>query len=175
MAVHRDGNIGWSDKASAEEQLADIFDERQKMEEAAYKWIAQEQWELADGRKHHFMVPSPYGDQTLMIYGWTWDWELEKSKWEQLPPGSEDRMESEYEYETYTDSLKRGYAFTRSFSVIEPDGELGSHHISTMCPIDQAQFERAREHKWIPSQEDTVVLNQFIERYRVFMESKEEG
>ena len=172
MALERDGNIIWSDKSGAEEQLTEILEARQAQEEVAYHWISDEQWALADGRKHHFMIPHPYGEQTLMIYGWTWDWEYDKEKWKDLPPG-EERRESEYEYETYMDSLKRGYAFTRSFSVIEPVGELGSHHISTMVPLTEEQFNNAEANAWVPNYVDTILLLEFKERYTAFMKAKE--
>jgi hypothetical protein len=46
------------------------------------------------------------------------------------------------------DSYTRGYRFGRWYSVVEPDGEVGSAHISACWPISRRDFEYARRNGW---------------------------
>jgi len=48
------------------------------------------------------------------------------------------------------DARNRGYIFGKSYSIIEPRGELGSTHVSCMWPINEAAFNEAREQMWRP-------------------------
>ena len=47
-----------------------------------------------------------------------------------------------------TDRFKRGYRYGRFYSEVEPAGELGDAHISTLWPITEKDFERARRNRW---------------------------
>lgn len=160
MAVRKEGNITTADT------FEELLEHQAQQEDRAYEWISTEQWDIADGSKHYFMRPTPFQDQMLMIYGWTWDWYGDKEQWEQLPHDSEDYQERKYEHKHYTASLKRGYVFTRSFSLVEPEGELGTHHLSGLIPITEKHFEEARSSGWIPGENDITVMNAFIARYQ---------
>lgn len=61
---------------------------------------------------------------------------------------AEDEEEVEDLRETYNQVHMRNYRFTRCFSVMCPEGELGDTHLSTMHKISQRQFEMARGMGW---------------------------
>lgn len=46
------------------------------------------------------------------------------------------------------DSHERGYRYGMAYSVLGPDGELGSTHVANMWPITEAEFLRAKEDGW---------------------------
>lgn len=50
--------------------------------------------------------------------------------------------------ETLQDSHERGYRYGRHYSLIEPEGELGSTHIVKCWPITEEQFHQAKELGW---------------------------
>jgi hypothetical protein len=56
--------------------------------------------------------------------------------------------EAEQTARHYDGMLERGYLFGWAYSYIEPDGELGSTHRSTVRPITEQEFEAARERGW---------------------------
>ncbi len=66
-------------------------------------------------------------------------------------PLSEGNDEDELfrEQDAYDEMLDRGYIYGRCFSVIEPEGELGSNHIGLITArIDEATFNRAKANGW---------------------------
>jgi hypothetical protein len=46
------------------------------------------------------------------------------------------------------DSFERGYRYGWAYSVVVPDGEPGSTHISTMVQISADEFEEAKALNW---------------------------
>jgi len=54
----------------------------------------------------------------------------------------------EGEYELQQDAHSRGYRYGRYYSVVEPEGELGSAHISTLWEITQSDFLTAMLNGW---------------------------
>lgn len=61
---------------------------------------------------------------------------------------AEDREEYEYTANQLADSRQRGYVFGKWFSVVEPTGELGSAHVSSLTQIDKALFDHAKTRQW---------------------------
>lgn len=59
-----------------------------------------------------------------------------------------DDDEIAYERATLADSYKRGYRFGTAYSVLEPNGEMGSTHVSEMRTLTNEQFEEARRYGW---------------------------
>jgi hypothetical protein len=59
-----------------------------------------------------------------------------------------DEEEIASEREMISDSHERGYRFGYCYSVVEPEGELGSTHISVMTKITAEEFQAAKEHGW---------------------------
>jgi hypothetical protein len=63
--------------------------------------------------------------------------------------GDEERMEYEYERDLYKRPHMLNVRFTRCFSRLCPDGELGDTHVRTMnAKLTKAQFDKAREAGW---------------------------
>lgn len=168
MAVHKDGNIMYSDNEGNE--FEELMAERERLEKQAASYISPEQEVFTDGTKRYFMRPVPMDDQVLIIWGWTWDWEWQKSEWVDLPE-SEEKAEARTEYQTYKESLTRGYVFTRSFSLFEPSGEFGSHHVSALIPITEEDFHHAENNQWVPDEETKRIHLGFVDRYRAWYEA----
>jgi hypothetical protein len=61
---------------------------------------------------------------------------------------SNDPEEVRGEHDVIVSAHARGYRFGWCYSIVEPEGELGSTHISRMIPLDQRQFDKAKEHGW---------------------------
>jgi hypothetical protein len=86
-----------------------------------------------------------YPDMELIVFGYVPT--LEELEKIERGHGADDE-EWEFEKATTLDSYARGYRFGKAYSVIEPEGEWGSTHISVMLPISKEQFEAARERGW---------------------------
>lgn len=54
----------------------------------------------------------------------------------------------DHEFARFTERHERGYLFGPCYSVIEPDGELGSTHVSSVVWIDPLVFQALREYGW---------------------------
>lgn len=62
-----------------------------------------------------------------------------------------DDAEWDYERRMTEDAHSRGYRFSRAFSVIEPEGELGLVHIVAIDEkITEAEFQAAKDRAWQP-------------------------
>jgi hypothetical protein len=61
----------------------------------------------------------------------------------------EEQAEMESAAVRLTSSRRRGYLFGRWFSVVEPDGELGSNHVSNVISIGRDAFEQAKAEGWM--------------------------
>lgn len=148
------------------------FDSFEEMQEAEAKqsiiaktWISDEQRLLGDLKKHYFVKPLPMDSQILFIFGWTWD--LDRDREEALTePEGEDRDGKLEDNAMLREAVERGYVFTRSFSVLCENGELGSHHLASIIPISEGEFEEARQARWEPTLSVMKAISDFIKRYR---------
>jgi hypothetical protein len=61
-----------------------------------------------------------------------------------------EEMEDEYKYEAnlYLEPHMKHYRFSRTYSVLCPDGELGDVHVSTLTRVPSSIFEAAKTLKW---------------------------
>jgi hypothetical protein len=59
-----------------------------------------------------------------------------------------DDAELSWTTQAHDSSFQRGYRFGWHFSTVEPDGELGSTHVSTMRKITREEFEAAKARGW---------------------------
>lgn len=59
-----------------------------------------------------------------------------------------DEGEYGYAYERFKERHERGYVYGKAYSVIEPDGELGSSHVSELTQCEQTTFEHMRKYGW---------------------------
>lgn len=119
--------------------IEDMMAFMRQQEEAANARVSPGQAEIGYGA----WWLRPYEDITIFGYVPTED-EVRASE------GGEgaDEEELQYTLEMLADAHRRGYRYGKAYSEIEPEGEWGSTHISTMVEITQAQFERAREVGW---------------------------
>lgn len=68
---------------------------------------------------------------------------------EELSTGDNgDREAYDYTCKALRASRERGYIFGQAYSIVCPDGELGSTHVSQMWPISKEAFEEARTLNW---------------------------
>lgn len=82
----------------------------------------------------------------LVIFGYIHTEKELDAKEKELGAGAEERMST---MRRMRDSHERGYRFGRHYSVVEPDGELGSVHIANVLgAITAEQFERAELFGW---------------------------
>ncbi len=61
---------------------------------------------------------------------------------------ADDRAEYEYSAKSFAENRARGYLFSRCYSFIEPDGELGDTHAINVLPITEALFEQGKANGW---------------------------
>lgn len=82
-----------------------------------------------------------------VIFGTIWELSYWDGKIAEAEPG-EDRDEWVWEKDSVIASHVNGYLFGRAYSIIEPDGELGSTHRANMWPITPECFEAAEQAGW---------------------------
>lgn len=117
----------------------DMFAYMREQEEAANARVTPGQAQIGYGA----WWLRPYEDVVIFGYVPTQD-EVRASE-----GGDEaDPEELQYTLETLADAHRRGYRYGRAYSVIEPEGEWGSTHISTMVEITEEQFNQAQAHGW---------------------------
>lgn len=116
----------------------------QQAEEAANELVTPEQaaitWGSYWARWHEI-----YG-QRLALFGYVMTREEARSS--SLAAGA-DEEEAQWEDERLVEAHERGYRYGRVHSVIVPEGELGSTHVSTMFrELTAEQFRQASEYRW---------------------------
>lgn len=67
----------------------------------------------------------------------------------------DDRADREAERETRAMPHMANYRFTRSYSKVCPEGELGDVHVSTIVVLSEAAFQEAKSLRW-PSDRATI-------------------
>lgn len=90
----------------------------------------------------------PYPEGDCIIFGEAWS--REQAIASEVRCGA-DRDEAEHTQTGLDDSRKRGYLFGRCYSLIEPDGEIGSTHAVDVVPVSEDVFELARANDWMPN------------------------
>lgn len=111
---------------SAEE----LFDELARMEDEAVRVYSDSpEWKKSLKAGDYFVRVCPY--EGLTIYGQCID-----SKYPE-------------DQESIEEGRTRGYQFSRCYSVLCPEGELGDTHVSHMsAKLTKEQFEQARDAGW---------------------------
>jgi hypothetical protein len=137
--------------------LEEAYADMANQEAAANERLLPEQRAMIDCTDEQYFVNVAVNIQELFIAGEAWS--SDRADREELESyhvkdvselDDEQRAEFLYSRRMMRDSRKRGYIFGRGYSVIEPNGELGSTHVANMWPIDKAAFDEAREQKWQP-------------------------
>lgn len=70
----------------------------------------------------------------------------------------DDIAEFAYAAKYLIDNRQQGLLFGRWYSVVEPQGELGSTHINTIDPITKQAFQEAKACSWQPSRAKAPTL-----------------
>lgn len=120
-----------------------FFTAQQAREEAANNRCTEEQKSITWGDYFERLdSPDRYG---LQIFGYIYTRE-EFSQLEVECGAEEDELA--FELDIRDQSHSRGYRYGRCYSEWEPDGEIGSTHISVMRKITRSEFEAARDSGW---------------------------
>lgn len=124
------------------DNIEEFFEKQRKAEKAAIANIKDFQKAITYGDYWMRYIP----EYELMIFGYI------------IPPeelysspayaSKEAQADIPYEKKMEQSAYERGYRFGRAYSVAEPDGELGSTHISTMAPLTKEEFETAKSVNW---------------------------
>lgn len=147
MEDHGDGVISFS-------SLDEMLEYQHQAHEAAMKLVTDHQRELMDGQGFCWFSYRPdYGDGFTI-------WGERKSlaeiaqeygdKAAEYAAKGDHETAEEWRYTIAQDkeSLARGYVFGTAYSAWEPDGELGSTHVTQMIAVPRETFDHARECGW---------------------------
>jgi len=148
----------------------DSFDEMQAImsqnEDAANEGLRPEQIELRDDVDNTRYWVRAYEPAQCLIFGEAWSFkqfcDVSASFADDIPsevdgniPTTQDWADYDFsiyesvsEIRTVTDSRKRGYLRGTAYSVVTPNGEGGSTHVSNVFPISKEAFEEARASGW---------------------------
>ena len=100
----------------------------------------------------YYMRPAP--EVPCIIFGYIYT--EDECRDGELEAGA-DIEELEYTMRTMRSAYERGYRFGRHYSIVEPDGEIGSVHIANAWPISREEFEEAKSQDWILTREQYLV------------------
>lgn len=123
------------------ESFTEAFAQMRIWEEQANAKVTKEQRTITWGS--HFLHPHPR--LGLLIFGHT---QTEDQLVADERSCGADEEEAEATLRTIRNSHERGYRFGRHYSTVEPEGELGSTHISRCWPLTAEQFRQAQELGW---------------------------
>lgn len=139
------------------DSIDELFDEMEKSRIKADASVHPFQAAIKKG--DFFMRYFP--DASIVIFGevldpFSWyDEEIAQAK------TAEERAELEYElaHEKQMRSALKHMRFTRAFSTMCVEGEMGDTHVATMIPIPRAVFETAKRLEWQTSNIPNVPEN----------------
>lgn len=142
---------------SAEEMFAAMTER----EAAANEGLLPNQIALRDDVEHTrvWLRLLPDGAGVLPIFGWSWSLReasgRERSYYEPKTDNPDVAIADEFgaaEFASIVEGLRerrtRGYLYGECFSVVEPDGELGDTHVSSVWPLTEEAFAEAKAHGW---------------------------
>lgn len=66
----------------------------------------------------------------------------------ELELGGDEEGDYDYQYAKFLERHQRGYLFGPAYSVITPEGELGSTHVSQVVWCDPDVFDVCKQHGW---------------------------
>jgi len=159
----------------------DSFDEMMEFmrrnEQAAQARTLPAQQAIADGEEHWYYrrADSPWTGGDVDIFGHIpsiADSIAKERSYYGDPMDDQERAEFSGVRHGMQDRLSRGYVFGNHFSVVEPNGELGSVHVSSLIPISKEAFEEARAAGWAPGWRGTKVLYTELREFRQYMMSQ---
>jgi hypothetical protein len=123
------------------DSLEAMTNRMQQLTTAANQTLAQQQRDVGWG---DYWVQFD-GESQLIIFGYC----MTQAEVEQAErdAGSEPD-ELVYMMDSMEESHTRGYLFGRAYSIVEPQGELGSTHRANVWPIDSELFDAASDAGW---------------------------
>lgn len=150
---------------SSWEEMQRVLGER---EDQANAGLLPAQIELRDDTENTRYWVRPYPQANCLIFGEAWSFnqfcDVSSKYVDDLPMVNgqpmfeagaevwasyrESLSESVYEIRAVAESRTRGYLRGIAYSIIEPDGEHGSTHVSNVYPISKEAFEEARASGW---------------------------
>lgn len=126
------------------ESLDAMLDKMARDEDAANQRATQEQRDIGYGDYFTRIWDGMFGDW-LTIYGYVTP--RDKFIEEEKNAGADD-AELSWETHAHDSAYQRGYRFGWHYSTVEPDGELGSTHVSVMKKISKEEFDAAKARGW---------------------------
>lgn len=150
--------IGFDSLESIEQYL-------DESERAAIMAALDEQWQIDWGSYVFRMVDD------LAIWGYV----LSQDEFLALSPDEGQYEETLAELEQLRVSFARGYRYGQWFSEVEPTGEWGSAHVSTLWSISQEDFEHAQGQEWLVWPEFAAQLLAQMRVAKDKRDQKEEG
>lgn len=94
----------------------------------------------------HWMLPN--AELEVIIFGYCFT--LAEVRDQEIRCGA-DAEELEFTLKNIQQAHERGYRYSNNYSVLCPEGEIGSNHVSRMWPISRGQMAQAQEAQWEPS------------------------
>lgn len=118
-------------------------------------------WQWAIGYGDHWMRSiTAFGQESMPVFGYVLT--LNEIEQAEMETGS-DEDELAYTITQTENSFRRGYRFSRFYSMTESEGELGNVHVSNLYPITAEQFELAKSKEWKPGNWFTPVLSDILD------------
>lgn len=123
--------------------IDEVMDEMMKAEEKANAALLPCQLRMRDQRDTEVFWFRPEDDFEIYGHAWT-DAMCHASS---IAAGCTPD-EAARETTSIIEARQRGYLFGKAFSVITPEGEIGSTHVVNAVPITKVVFELARFNEW---------------------------
>lgn len=121
----------------------EMMQDQERNEEAANAAVLEKQREITWGS--YFLRLYGQGQGQIHIFGYVYT--PEEIKELEIDAGAS-IQEVEYYLVVRHNAHARGYRWGNCYSVVTPEGEVGSTHISTSWPITKDEFEAAKNQSW---------------------------
>jgi hypothetical protein len=131
------------------DSIEDAFADMQRAEDAANEGLSE--WNKQVTWGSHYMRPCP--EIPCIVFGYIY---TERESEEAEKRCGADPEELAYTMRSMRAQHERGYRFGRHYSIVEPDGELGSVHIANAWPISKEEFEEAQRQDWVLSEDQLL-------------------
>jgi hypothetical protein len=157
MAI-REENIGHGGaRFVGFDTMDEAFEYMKKHEDAANAQLFPQQKGMIGCKHDQWYVNIRFPWQEAMIFGEGWSLDhADKNELKCYGVTTVDELSKEdqeaylWSQQSLKDSRERGYIFGNAFSVICPEGELGSTHVYDIWPISREAFEEGKEQNWRP-------------------------
>jgi hypothetical protein len=141
-------DLGFGNKIigfSTYEEMQAYIDQQADELAESMKHLAPEQLNIALGT-HVLRLVGEENETSLAIFGYIFT--VEELVTNELNAGATSD-ELLYMLDKSQDLFEQGYRYGNWISRICPEGEVGDAHISTLWPISEADYEHARNNRWL--------------------------